>query len=618
MKTDMAWSSVKLPWDLSPRSMFSGLVRVIREDRAAANMTAALMVLQLAVIGWDQPSSIGWENDGVAPRDFLRGVYENLRFGHGHRYPLFHNLILLAVCLPVLLLFGAAGQLSSSSIQQRVTSVACMTCVSLLIKLVHVAVGGGLMLLTARIARRLFGVVAGRAALLCAMTSVTLSYYARTSNLDGPYMLWTVLAIDRLLSVIERGVERDYVLLGLFVAASVATKDQAYAGYVLTLPVFLLLVPLWSPSSLAAGSKHLRYLGTATLAGAAGYLVLAGVIFNPTGLLARIALLTGPNSQEWRSYARSGLGLSQNLLDLFSAQTAFFWHPVIVALCWCGLVFGGLQRTPHGLTVSARRLVPLVAAFSSLLAFTLPVGRCEHRFVLPLGVWLSVYGGASLAWLFAQRARAWPILALVACALGLSAFQSLSLALTQLGDARNEVERLLQSLPAGSVVETYGYNVYQPRFGAANSRRYRVERVGKEPTDKRAKIAGVDEVQARFADVAGRRPDLVLVNEGFAERFLPRSFGPGEAPSVQWLTSQSDTDAVAYFRAALAGVMPGYSLKLSAAPRLPRWASRLGAQPISIHDRTTAERVLVFARNPVSSLAALPARGLERAGADMY
>lgn len=580
-------------------------------------MTAGLMFLQLGVIGWDQPSSIGWENDGVAPRDFLRGVYENLRFGHGHRYPLFHNLILLAICLPVLLLFGAAGQLSSSSIQQRVTSVACMTCVSLLIKVVHVAIGGGLMLLTARIARRLFGVVAGRAALLCAMTCVTLSYYGRTSNLDGPYMLWTVLAVDRLLSVLERGAERDYVLLGLFVAASVATKDQAYAGYVLTLPVFLLLVPLASRTPLPAGARHFRYLGTAALAGAAGYLLFAGVIFNPTGLLTRLSLLTGPNSQEWRSYAHSGLGLQRNVLDLFSAQTEFFWHPVVVSLCWCGLTFGGLQRTPSGLSFSARRLVPLVAAFSSLLAFTLPVGRCEHRFVLPLAVWLSVYGGAALAWLFAQRARTWPVLLVVGCALGLSAFQSLSLALTQFGDARNQVEHRLAGLPAGSVVETYGFGVYQPRFGAAETRPYRVERVGKEPVDKRAKIGGMDEVQGRFADVALRGPDLVIVNEGFAERYLPRSFRPGEAPSVQWSTGQSDSDAVQYFRAALAGAIPGYSLALSAEPRLPAWASFLGARPISIHDHTTAERVLVFAKNTPSSAVLRPAKRRGRAATDL-
>ncbi|HVZ33887.1 MAG TPA: hypothetical protein VG963_15780, partial [Polyangiaceae bacterium] len=125
----------------------------------------------------------------------------------------------------------------------------------------------------------------------------------------------------------------------------------------------------------------------------------------------------------------------------------------------------------------------------------------------------------------------------------------------------------------------------------------------------------LSEIEGRYADVGQRAPDVVLVAEGFAERFLARSFRPGEAPSAQWSKAQSDADAVGYFRGALRGTITGYQLARIAEPRLPSWARALGTQPIAIHDHTTAQRVWWFARARTSSgsntAAISPARGAQ-------
>jgi hypothetical protein len=566
--------------------MAAAVVGCAREDRVVVRIALAYGVLQLAVIGWDLPSAIGWENDGVAPKDFLRGVFHNLAWGQAHRYPLFHNLLLLLACAPVLLLGVVAGPWSTDAIAGRVSSVACMTAVSLVIKLAHVAMGVGALVLVARVTRRLFGVSAGRFAALCAASSLTISYYGRASNLDGPYMFWTVLALDCALDVLERGARRDYALLGLCMAASVATKDQAYASYALALPIYLGLTPLLSPHELPAGPAHWRRLGHGLQWAALGYAVLAGVLVNPAGFVARLRMLAGTNSQDWRSYARSAEGLRLNLEDLWAAQAQFFWHWGVVALCWGGVLYALLARPEPG-SRRRSRLLPIAMGLSSVLAFTLPVARCEHRFMLPLGVMLCVYGGAALAGLFRQRFT-WPLACAACVALCLSAWQCTLLALTQWGDARNEVERYLARLPHGSLVEAYGFVVFQPRFDTSAGSPYGVDRVGNDAVRARAHIAGTTEVRDAFSNVGERHPDVIVVSDGFAERFLERSFRKGEVPSVQWLAAKRDADAVAFFRAVARGTLPGYHTELVARSRLPAWAQALGGKPVRIHDSTDA------------------------------
>src|SRR5580700_8980565 len=55
-------------------------------------------------IGWGLPASDGWDDDGVAPRDFLVGAYMTYRTSHYFTYPPVHLVLLTILTLPVTLL----------------------------------------------------------------------------------------------------------------------------------------------------------------------------------------------------------------------------------------------------------------------------------------------------------------------------------------------------------------------------------------------------------------------------------------------------------------------------------------------------------------------------------
>ena len=209
-------------------------MRVWREDSVVGWIIVAFALSQLVAMGWDLPGSYGWENDGIAPREFFAGIGLNLTPGRGHRYPLLHNLVLGILSLPVLLPAALrAEDWSVHALKQEMLAVPTMTGVSIIEKGLGFAMACVSILFLARMARRTVSVRAGRWAAVWAATSLFFAYYGRVSNLDCPYLMWTVLAMDRLLNVAETRQRRDYLWFGVFAGAAVATKDQAYAGFVL-------------------------------------------------------------------------------------------------------------------------------------------------------------------------------------------------------------------------------------------------------------------------------------------------------------------------------------------------------------------------------------------------
>jgi hypothetical protein len=578
------------------RNAVDGLIaRYLREDPWLARCVLLYALTQLATIGWDLPCMYGWENDGIAPRDLFGGLAFNLLPGHAHRYPFLQYALLALLVWPVVL----AAALTSRSFRltdltQRVLSVPALTAIALIAKLLSVAMSCVLLCALARIARRTLGREAGRWAFGFAALSLSLAYYGRVSNLDGPYLMWIALSLDRLLDVFERGEPRDYRGLAICAAAALATKDQAYGVYALTLPIYLgVLLWLHRRHQLpSAQAPDARRIACATLIGTLGYGVFSAALLNPTGFVQRLRLLTGENSQDWRRYGQSAAGLYANLRDIASAQAEFFWPWPVVLLAWAGVIVAITQASRPGLQRTSLRLVPLTCALSSLASFALLVGRAEHRFVLPLGFALSYYAGAAAAML-AQRFTHWG--KSIGCVLLLlAAGHSLALHLSQWGDARREVEAKLAALPAGSRVETYGLGVYLPRFDRTLAAPYSVQRVGPHwPVTARPAIPGVLEVEAAYGGVTQRAPDVLVIPEAFATRFLPIAERAGQITSAETRAAQRDSDAQAFFSAALQDRLPGYRVWLVAEAHLPRWAALLGLAPVHIHGSTAAKTWLL-------------------------
>ncbi len=551
------------------------------EDRVVARITLAFCLFAFVASLWDLPSSFGWENDGIAPRDLFGGLSNNLKPGAAHRYPLLHYLWVGLGSLPALLVAVLSdSDFSASAIQERVLSVPCMTAVSLVAKLISIAMSALTLSTAARIARRTHSELAGRLAALSLAVMASFSYYARTSNLDGPYLFWSFLALDRLLDCGESPTRRNYLLFGALVAAAVATKDQAYAGFVLTAPGYLAFFALRARAS----ERRVRALGLgwAALGAVLGYGVLSGALVNPTGFLARVALLRGPNREDYRQYEPTLAGRAANLEDLWHAHGAHAWSTPLLALALLGVVTA-VVRSLRARTNVGLALLPLVYGVSHLVFFALVVGRAQHRFMLPTYAALSIYAGSGAARLLTLRAPRGVRSALSYALAALFAWNGLRVAaLAAVGflDARQRVEALLEDEAPGTRVETYGLTVYQPRFDRLSGPIVtRVDPLSS--PHRRNPIHGVTELQAPYGMALKRAPDVVVVADYFAERFVGRPPArEGRMTSRERARAQADSDAREYFARIFDGHLPGYRMR-EVGPLVPAWLELL--VPYRVH-----------------------------------
>jgi len=565
-------------------------VKAVLEDRVIGWILIVFILSQLVAIGWDLPGSYGWENDGIAPRDFFAGIAINLTPGQGHRYPLFHNLVLGVLCIPILLPAAVSAESwTLPALMDQVLTVPVMTGCSLVAKLLSMAMACVSLVVLARIARRTVSARAGRWAAVWAATCLSFAYYGRVSNLDGPYLMWTVLAVDRLLTVAQSRERRDYVLFGVFAGAAVATKDQAYAGFVLPILLYVLLLPLRRDRPFGPIAAHYENAGICAGASVLSWGLLGGGLLNPTGFMARFRELTGGASHDWMTYDRTPHGVLINVIDLGIHQEEFLWPWAVVALCWLGVAWVATRRGGTAIESRTFRLLPLCTGVSSVLFFTLVVARCEHRFLLPFGFWLSYYGGVASAWLLSLSAsRNTSVFRTVQGCLGLvvlwAASHSLEVHLTQLGDARHRVSAYLHTLEEGTVVETYGLLVHLPHFDVTRDAHYRLQRVSRRPIEERNPLVGAREIDEPYGNVSERRPDVLVVPEHTARAHMPRPLRPGMTSQAVRRRTQSDEDARAFFGAVLDDSLDGYEVVFVAKPALPAWARALGAEPVHVHE----------------------------------
>ncbi len=585
-------------WRRAWSALANGLVSLATEDVWVARLLVAFVLLELAALGWDLPGAYGWENDGGAPRDLFGGIANNLTPGHGHRYPLFHYLLIGILSSPVLLLDAFIALARGFEIQEVVVSVPSMTAIALLAKLTSVTMMSVALLALARVFRNCFSTQAGRWAVLFAATNLSVGYYGRVTNMDGPYLMWTALAIDRLVLLAKRGRSSDYAAFAIFVAASMATKDQAYASYALTGPLYLIVLPLLQRHAFAAGARHFKQLARALGIGALGYAVLSGALFNPTGFVARLRMLTGTNSQDWKTYESTPAGWWANIQALFHNQPEFWWPWPVVAFAWLG-VLGIARRAPRATQPGmVWRALPLVAGISSTVAFTLVVGRDAHRFVLPLGFWLAGYAGVAAAGLVESVKMPWLKrlgFAGAAALVGLGLAQSLELLVTQWTDPRRDVEAFLARQPAGTRVETYGLGVYLPRFDLSDHSPYSVTHVRADPKRRPPLIVGMHTIVDDYSRVSERRPDILVIPEAFAERFLGKR---AEAHRIERKALERYIEArgaLDFFPAAARNRLVGYERLEVGQVRLPRWYRALGGRAIRIHG-STGQAVWVLRR----------------------
>lgn len=541
--------------------------------------TAALRVVGL---GWGLPASDGWDNDGIAPRDFLAGLVQTYTPGSYFTYPPAHLLLLGLLTAPITLVaLARAPSLAPAAVVSEIVKVPYMTAIAYVARSVSLLMSLGIVVLVARLAEEIrgheLGVVpdeagggapgdeplrarvraAGALAGACSGVNAILAYYGKTTNLDVPYLFWSLLALLFLTRAIARREPRRLRAFAVAAVLAVGTKDQAYAVFALSLPALLAAWLAFDPFARARIGLLAREAAAAFGIGVAVFLVLDAVVLNPTGFRARLAFLSGPASQDFAHYTNDWAGRRGVLVDMATHYPRYhsLWLAPAFALGLVAAVARAARAAGARGAKVATALAPLLASASFVVAFNFVARRTEHRFMLPQMTLLAVYGGLGLELVLARASRAGRVVAqaYASIAFAVSIFWCAAVSAQLVLDPRYEAEAWLRAhAREGDAIEVYGLNVYLPRFPEGTH----VVRVGPEPVDRRNPLPGVLEVAAPFGDAELRRPRFVVVSEGWVWRYLldpDEKLGGGRMLPPTQIKGGREQDGATFFQGLVRG-----------------------------------------------------------------
>ncbi len=549
----------------------------------------AAALLRLTGLAWGLPASDGWDDDGVAPRDFLVGVLETYWPGHHYTYPPLHLLLLTVTSAPVWIVsLLRAPSLDAAALVHSFIAVPTMTALAVIARLVTLGLSLGLLWNLAEIGKRLGG--SARAgtwvAVACGLDAV-LTYYSQTTNLDVPYLFWSFVALRWLVHAIVKRAPRGLRRAVVYAALAVATKDQAYGLFVFGLPLSL---AAWLALDRSARPREvLREVAIGAGIALPLLLLVDGAITNPAGWLGRVHYLLGSASQDFAFYPPTLAGRLHAARDALASYRQFYpWPFALLGLA--GLVVA--CRAP-GRARRAAGLVPLFAALSFTIAFDMSARRSEHRFALPQMVVLGLYAGLALDAVHARLRRDALGVAAglgVAALLAFALFGCVAVDAAMVLDPRYDAEAWMRDhVRPGNRLEIYGTNVQLPRLPEGAE----MERVDLGPVATRNPILGVTEVQAPFGDIEARRPKYILASEFWVGRYL---LDPGWSEPNGRVFSKgqerlaSDADSRAYFHALRDGRLPYRMAHVST------WTSSFWPR-VDIHASLTRE-LSIFERVP--------------------
>lgn len=540
-----------------------------RAKRLLVSPLAWIATLAFAVrvvgIGWGLPASDGWDNDGVAPRDFLAGLVETLTPEHFYTYPPVHLFMLAVLTAPITVVaLVRAPSLSRDDVIHEILKVPYMTANAYVARGVSLVMSIASIVLVARIAEELRAVEtgnrhtaavrrAGYCAAAFAATNVAGTYYAHTSNLDTPYLFWSLASLLVLVRALARQELRLLRRAFVFAVLAIGSKDQAYGLFLVSVPIATATFVVFDPWARTRRREVLHALFVAAGLAFAVFLVTDAVVLNPAGFRARLEFLSGPASKDFVTYSNDWVGRARMLRD--AAMQVDHFYPAALALVGvAGILLAMLRAGRHPARL-ATTAMPLLAALSFTVTFNFAALRTDHRFFLPQSLLLAVYGGLALErLLFVQRKPMRALVhALVAVPFAVAIHRCLAVDAQLLYDPRYAAEAwLTERVRGGELVETYGNNVYQPRFPAMA----RVARVGPEPVERRNPLPGVTELQAPFEDVAARGPRFVVLPGGWLWRYLidPKpDLDPGKVLAPTQAKTLSDERARSHFTRFITG-----------------------------------------------------------------
>jgi hypothetical protein len=420
---------------------------------------AGSLILNATAVWWGLPGG-SWAPDELTPT-LVIGAAERW-FAHGwfDRYPPFHFYVLAAASSPLLLLERLG----------RVELGAAMpyALLALTSRLISVAAGVGTLVAISVAGAQTFGRRAGvfAAAMFALVTPFV--YYAKTANLDVPYLFWFSVSLVFYLRALQRLSTRDVIGCAAFGMLAICTKDQAYGLYLL-MP-FALVERIWRANR-DAGQPHAlrralldRRMALAAVVAVTLFVCVHGLLFNFRGFWQHVLLITGPATGTYRDFAPSLEGRIALLrLTVDIVRMAWGWPLFLVSVA--GVVVALRRRESR--RAALWLALPVVSYYVGFIDVVL---YNYDRFMLPVCLVLSLFGGLALdRWLPARkRAPAWRM-AVAGAAFACTVLYAATVDLVMLHDSRYAVEQWLAAhVGPADVVGFVFPQQYYPRLERFN------------------------------------------------------------------------------------------------------------------------------------------------------
>ena len=410
--------------------------------------------LNLAGIGWGLPGS--WVAIEMKPAYVLGALAQHFSHGWFDAYPPVHFYLLTVVWSPLLLL----------SWMDRITFDGTVGYGLLVItsRALSLVMAAGIVTAACVCGTRIFGRRAGAFAAAGVALTTPFLYYAKTANVDVPYLFWWALSMIFYLQLLETGRLRDYVWFAAAATLSVCTKDQAYGLYLL--PPVAIVEQHWRQNR-AAGVRWAFWravLDRRLIAGAvtAGVLfaLCQNLLFNPGGFAEHVRFITGPGSAAYRVYEPTFDGHVALLRETLRLIEISMGWP----LCLAGLA--GLAIAAADARYRRAAVWLVVPPVSYYLGFINVILYNYDRFVLPMCFVLAIFGGLAFDRLSSWRpgARRWGA-AVAGGALAYTLLYASTVDVLMIDDSRYEAERWMSAhVGRNDLVAVSGLHEYLPRL----------------------------------------------------------------------------------------------------------------------------------------------------------
>jgi hypothetical protein len=472
-------------------------------------------------IDWGLPGWFGWAPDELTPADIFDGMSWRFTGGWHNPYPPLQFYLLSISYLPFIAA-DRVGILEAGALDT-------VTAMYLLARLVTVVMSAGTLCGLWAAASEVLDRRGASFALLIVALTMPFVYYAKTANVDVPYLFWFAWSLYFFIRCVRHDELADYLLLAVTAVGAVTTKDQAYGLYALT-PLALLASRARRHNGRvldrAGAAVFDRRIWLAGLTAGVLFALVHNVPLNWHGAVAHFRLIArmGGGAGMFPPTPGGQASLLATSVDL--VRWSLGW-PMFL-LCVGGVALALADRRRRVLFWLMAPVASYYITFIGVVLYT------YDRFMLPASFVLAFFGGAMAAGL-TDPARRWPR-ARRALACGIFAYSLLyaaSIDVTLNLDARYAAERWMAAhIGPDDLVGAVGVRAYLPRVHA-----YRWRDL---PADEEA--------------LRAIAPRFVVLNARYAERLATRE------PHRRFVEGLRSGDL-------------GYTLVLRQQPsRLPAWA----------------------------------------------